>query len=116
VANAPVVISVSEAGLALSLEIALRARGMETVIHDAKDGLWSLPLHDCSTLVVDSQVLPRDASGFLDRLRRQTWHGRLIVLTEDIPDPALVRLRADGAVLIEKPFGSAELIAEVERA
>ena len=115
-AVAPVVISVGETGLALSLEIAVRAHGMEAIIHDARDGLSSLPLKAYSTLIVDSQVLPKDPSRFLDRLRRQTWRGRLIVLTEDIPSPALTRLRKDGAVLIEKPFGSAELIAELERA
>jgi hypothetical protein len=88
---------------------------MEAIIHDARDGLSSLPLNAYSTLIVDSHVLPKDPSRFLDRLRRQTWRGRLIVLIEDIPGPALTRLRRDGAVLIEKPFGSAELIAELER-
>lgn len=89
---------------------------MDTVIHNAEDGMSSLPLDTYSTVVVDSQVLPNDPGRFLDRLRRQTWRGRLIVLTEDVPGPALVLLCGDGAVLIEKPFGSAELIAEIERA
>jgi DNA-binding response OmpR family regulator len=110
----PVVISVSERGLALSLDIALRAHGLETEIHDVGEGLATLPLSTHSTLIVDGHVLPKDPQSFLDRLRRQTWAGRLIVLVEDLPSPALVRLRNEGAVLIEKPFGSNELIAQID--
>jgi DNA-binding response OmpR family regulator len=112
---APVVISVGEPGLAFSLEIAIRAHGMDTILHIARDGLSGLPLKTYSTLIVDSQVLPRDPARFVDRLRRQSWRGRLIILIEDVPSQAMIRLRSNGAVLIEKPFGSAELIAELER-
>jgi DNA-binding response OmpR family regulator len=112
---APVVISVGEPGLALSLEIAIRAHGMDTVICDMDSEMAGLSLDTYSTVVVDSEMLPRDPSLFLDRLRRRTWRGRLIVLTEDSPCPTLRRLRGDGAVLIEKPFGSAQLIAEIDR-
>ena len=110
------VISVSERGLALSLDITLRAHGLKAIIHDTKTGMSTLPLRVTSTLIVDGHVLPKDPKQFVDRLRRQTWRGRLIVLVEDIPGPALLRLRKDGAILIEKPFGSAELIAQLDGA
>jgi DNA-binding response OmpR family regulator len=115
-ANAPVVISVGESGLAVSLEIAIRAHGMDAIIHDARQGVANLCLDAYSTIVVDSEVLPDDSRRFLARLRGQAWRGTLIVLLEEVAGPALMRLRGDGAVLIEKPFGSAELIAEIDRA
>ncbi len=112
----PVAISVGEPSLALCLEIAIRAHGMDTVIHDAGDHLSSVSLDSCSTVVVDSRVLQNDPGIFLDPLKRPAWRGRLIVLTEDTPCPKLVRLCGDDAVLLEKPFGSAQLIAEIDRA
>jgi FixJ family two-component response regulator len=112
----PVAISVAEPSLALCLEIAIRAYGMETVIHDVADGLSNVSLDTCSTVVVDSRVLQNDPEQFLARLRRPRWRGRLIVLTEDTPCPMLMRLCGDNAVLLEKPFGSAQLIAEIDRA
>ncbi len=108
------VISVSEAGLALSLDITLRAHGLNAIIHDPETGLSTLPLRPTSTLIVDGHVLPQDPKQFLDRLKSQTWRGRLIVLVEDIPGPSLMRLRDDGAILIEKPFGSVDLITHLD--
>jgi hypothetical protein len=109
------VISVSEPGLALSLEIALRAHGASTVMHDLAEGLSALPLDPNSTLIVDGQALPQEPGKFFERLRRQTWKGQLIVLVEDMPGPELQRLREFGAILIEKPFGSADLIAQLDQ-
>ncbi len=113
---APVVITVREPELAISLEIFIQALGRSTVIHDPDRGLSSLPLTTHSTLIVDRQLVPGDPAVFLRRLRGQLWIGHAILLVEDgaAPDHPF-GLDVDVAV-IEKPFVTRQLMDAIDRA
>jgi hypothetical protein len=114
--QAPVVICVNEAGLAISLELTLQALGFSAVVHEPADGLGALPLAVTSTLIVDRAVLPRNPNPFFARMRDQSWRGLAIVLLEDSALPEPVPLKTEGAFTLEKPFVAWELLALVRRA
>jgi hypothetical protein len=107
------VIAVGEAALAISLAQTLEAGGLTFIAYQTDQGLDGLPLSHNSTLIVDRGVLPRHPRRFIDQLRRRLWSGLAIVLTEDA---AAVDIDFEGSnhiKLIEKPFGSAELLAMI---
>ena len=107
----PVVIAVCEAALAISLEQTLEAGGLTFVAYKTDQGLGGLPLSHNSTLIIDREVLPEHPRRFIDQLRRQLWSGLAIVLTEDAAAADIDCKSSNNVTLIEKPFGSAELLA-----
>lgn len=109
----PVVIAVCEAALAISLEQTLEAGGLTFVAYQTDRGLGGLPLSHNSTLIIDREVLPRHPRRFIDQLRRQLWSGLAIVLTEDAEAADIDCESSNHIKLIEKPFGSAELLAMI---
>ncbi len=104
------VVSVAEEALAISLELTLQTLDLRVLIHDPATGLASLALEPGSTLIIDRDLLPRDPRGFVSQLRAQLWRGIAIVLTEDAAKADLIFEPAQGVKIIEKPFGSHELI------
>jgi hypothetical protein len=112
----PIVVCVDHLAVAESLELTLSAVGATAVVHDKRRGLDALPLEDGCTLIIDRRLLPPDPAAFLARLRAGGDLGLTIVLLEDraIRDPRLEA--AVGAVGLEKPFDSRDLIVHLPRA
>lgn len=113
---ASVVIAVSEKALAISLEQTLEAGGVSVVAYCPDLGLSGLPLSARTTLIVDRQVLPKDPRKFIEQLHNQLWRGLAIVLTEDAAAADFAYEGCCRIKLIEKPFGSADLLALVKSA
>lgn len=111
----PVVIAVGEKALAISLEQTLEAGGLAYLAYRTELGLAGLPLSQTSTLIIDRDVLPRDPKTFIDQLHRQLWRGLAIVLTEDAAAAHFDCGSSNRVKLIEKPFGSADLLAMIPR-
>ena len=112
----PVVIVVRGEALAVSLDLTVQALDLDVLIHDPDLGLGALPLSRDSTLIIDRELLPTDPRDFILRLRAQLWRGMAIVLTEDAANPDLIVEPVEGVVVLEKPFGSADLLTLVRRA
>jgi hypothetical protein len=112
----PVVIAVKENALAVSLDLAVQALDLAVLIHDPVRGLCGLPLSRDSTLIIDRELLPVDPWAFIGRLRARLWRGAAIVLTEDAAAPDAILEPTEDLILLEKPFGSGELLAFVRRA
>lgn len=109
----PVVIAVCEPALAISLEQTLEAGGLTFVAYQTDQGLVDLPLSHNSTLIIDREVLPRHPRRFIEQLRHHLWSGLTIVLTEDAAAADIDCGVSSYVKLIEKPFGSAELLAMI---
>ena len=107
----PVVVSVVEDALAVSLEQTLEALGFEVRKHAPVAGLDILPLARQSTLIIDRQLLPPEPQTFIHNLREQAWGGFAIILAEDGVSCALKFEDGDRVSVIEKPFVSSDLSA-----
>lgn len=107
----PVVVSVVEDALAVSLDQTLEALGFAVLTHAPEAGLDSLPLARHSTLIIDRQLLPPEPQTFIDNLREQAWNGFAIILAEDGVSCALKFEDGDRVSVIEKPFVSSDLSA-----
>ncbi len=104
------VIVVWDDALALSLEMSLVGAGMRAQIRDAAADLADLALEPDSTLVISSEMLPRDPTAMASRMREAGWNGLAVVLTQH-SGPLLGPLASlHQFAVLEMPFMSNDLI------
>jgi hypothetical protein len=107
-ATASALIVVMDGALASSLELMLEACDVAANTHDPRLGLSPLPLETDDHLLADFELF-RDPSLFLLELRATGWLGAAILMTERALDETWSR--PGRCWTIEKPFGSADLLA-----
>lgn len=105
------IVAVREQGLALSLSLTVQAHGWKAVLFDIEEGMDALPLTENATLLIDEQVIPGVPVRSITRLRSRPWKGLVIVLTEDAVVLGRKLAALKSVVVLEKPFGSSDLVA-----
>jgi len=81
------------------------------VLFDIEEGMDALPLTENATLLIDEQVIPGVPVRSITRLRSRPWKGLVIVLTEDAVVLGRKLAALKSVVVLEKPFGSSDLVA-----
>jgi len=107
------VVAVIDEALACSLELTLSACGIETTGPRGSIDLSAPGPDDCELLIVDRQMLPPDLCNSIQAMRRLGWRGLIILLTEDDSDGRDLADRGPQVRVLEKPFGSAEIVTLV---
>ena len=113
---ASAVIVVCDEALAWALELTLLACDAEATLCDPATPLSALPLSGEAILIIDRQLLPREARAAIKALRSHGWRGLAVLMIEDASILQADFDAADHVVILEKPFGGAELVALVQRA
>jgi hypothetical protein len=114
--EARAVVAVREPVLAASLEFALLAGGLSTILHDPAQGLDELPIEGAAVLILGPHVVRSNPLDFIEGLRARPWGGLAILITGDGETLRRVFERAERVAVLEMPFVGADLIAAIRDA